>query len=1034
MSEKERLVGLLTYTGKLAELTQKANFSTKAYKELLYSEQQLHGRIGIEHNVCEDGDQSWLKIERLHREDPPSPGEDIEEWIELHRDPTKIPIIHESILRPMLRDEAKPLVESGKVEKKDVMESSGGDADWVDVRLLLRKYPEIKTQIDAYIAGPWASWRAEEIPKMETMGIYEKFFNLAQTIENSGADNPLEVVWGIGFMLWKHSKKVLQHPLIEALVEVRIDPRSHAIVVVPRDRQPQFYTAPLTEMSVETVRSATDRMREQLDAILQPSEMTGKPLVDEFSPFQRESFEPVLKIAAGALTGDGRYWPLVNRDPENREHPNVTETLTITDTWAIYARPRGNNIFIEDLNKLKEQVKATEEVSLPRVGTAIVRDPNDRRDEWSGGGSAGSIASGRENTTVAAEAEEVLFPKPSNDAQLKIVRGLQRQDGVVVQGPPGTGKTHTIANIICHYLATGRSVLVVSQGEPALGVLREQIPEGIRDLTISLLTNEHDGMKQLEGSVMFMMNDVLGNDEDALKRMIRNHHERTEQLKQDLAGIDARMRELAEAQLTRIPEALKLGDRDWPFEAAQQLATDQKLYVWLDDSLGPDQQFDPKFDAADIAAVRNARQNLRSDLVYASISIPNRNDLPSSRDIASTHANLVQAATVMNSSSGGTLPPILGRDDSTRVSGKRLAESLKVMQAALEHASKNPWVEKLYRGWIDNGVFTNDESSVEAAIVDLENLGEERKAFRVRPVALPSQVVSPTALKQVLQRGAETGKPFGLVSFGAKDVKQYLQTITIAGQPPATAEDWSCVLRYIELRERIVRFSYRWNALAADFDFAEIPSDADELERWIVKNQMSLSTTLSAASKYHESVVSDVQRLFISGVDEKTLPFDTGKMSEMTHAIDNYLRGQDLSESRFLLEKVQRDLNGKNGAIFDACRLILDGEVGNATCDSAVIEQRWSAILAEFDRLNDLKNDFATINRVTSQVADSGAIRWADRMRSIPVKADFDEQTPENWSDAWRFQRLKAFLQSIGAQSHFIDSFACKSRWFFVAI
>jgi Cdc6-like AAA superfamily ATPase len=28
----------------------------------------------------------------------------------------------------------------------------------------------------------------------------------------------------------------------------------------------------------------------------------------------------------------------------------------------------------------------------------------------------------------------------------------ERAAGVTVQGPPGTGKTHTIANIICHYL------------------------------------------------------------------------------------------------------------------------------------------------------------------------------------------------------------------------------------------------------------------------------------------------------------------------------------------------------------------------------------------------------------------------------------------------------------------------------------------------------------------------------------------------------------------------------------------------------
>jgi hypothetical protein len=71
----------------------------------------------------------------------------------------------------------------------------------------------------------------------------------------------------------------------------------------------------------------------------------------------------------------------------------------------------------------------------------------------------------------AGEVKELFFPLPYNDEQVTIVQQLERAPGVTVQGPPGTGKTHTIANIVCHYLATGRRVLVTSAGEPALRVL-----------------------------------------------------------------------------------------------------------------------------------------------------------------------------------------------------------------------------------------------------------------------------------------------------------------------------------------------------------------------------------------------------------------------------------------------------------------------------------------------------------------------------------------------------------------------------------
>ena len=47
---------------------------------------------------------------------------------------------------------------------------------------------------------------------------------------------------------------------------------------------------------------------------------------------------------------------------------------------------------------------------------------------------------------------------------------------MVVQGPPGTGKTHTIANLLGHFLAEVKNVLITSQTKKALEVLKEKIP------------------------------------------------------------------------------------------------------------------------------------------------------------------------------------------------------------------------------------------------------------------------------------------------------------------------------------------------------------------------------------------------------------------------------------------------------------------------------------------------------------------------------------------------------------------------------
>ena len=72
------------------------------------------------------------------------------------------------------------------------------------------------------------------------------------------------------------------------------------------------------------------------------------------------------------------------------------------------------------------------------------------------------------SSRLGNEDEDILLSKPANKEQLEIARQLARRDCVLVQGPPGTGKTHTIANLLGHLLAQGKSVLVTAHTPKAL--------------------------------------------------------------------------------------------------------------------------------------------------------------------------------------------------------------------------------------------------------------------------------------------------------------------------------------------------------------------------------------------------------------------------------------------------------------------------------------------------------------------------------------------------------------------------------------
>ena len=276
----------------------------------------------------------------------------------------------------------------------------------------------------------------------------------------------------------------------------------------------------------------------------------------DLSPFRPDTFAPILREAATQLDTRGVYYPDQVRDITDRTMPTASENLIVSDTWAIYARQRSNNVLLGDLDRLKAAVDEAEE--LPRASTRLVTEPSNERPGSIRGidiGGPGAEGTGSGQTTGGGEPEELedfYFPKPFNDEQIAIIKRLEVADGMVVQGPPGTGKTHTIANIICHCLATGKRVLVTSKAAEPLVEVRNHIPEGIRDLVISLLTTEREGLKQLEQAVRVLSNTAVEKDVDQLKREIVAGQRRVVELRKKIEKIDQELLTWAEKHLKKI--------------------------------------------------------------------------------------------------------------------------------------------------------------------------------------------------------------------------------------------------------------------------------------------------------------------------------------------------------------------------------------------------------------------------------------------------------------------------------------------------
>src|SRR5207253_8569850 len=83
--------------------------------------------------------------------------------------------------------------------------------------------------------------------------------------------------------------------------------------------------------------------------------------------------------------------------------------------------------------------------------------------------------------------EKTFHILDADSSQRLCLEAVARGQSFVLQGPPGTGKSQTIANLIADCLATGRTVLFVSEKMAALEVVYNPLRAvGLGDFCLGL--------------------------------------------------------------------------------------------------------------------------------------------------------------------------------------------------------------------------------------------------------------------------------------------------------------------------------------------------------------------------------------------------------------------------------------------------------------------------------------------------------------------------------------------------------------------
>lgn len=678
-----RLIDLIDYAREttLMRYDPKADIADyKNFSEYEYSLQDLPG-ISFDTATADATDEIWLTVDRLRESKVPVPEDKLLKlWIEVQNDPKKTPVLKDSLtVNDLIKAGYKELLDEEQIAEPS-RKITLSDLEFKE---------EVETNFKSYINNKWKPWSEPEKLRRRVITLYGKLFTLKQELEGGIVDAQLELVWGIGVAVWKMDDIRIRFPLITKLVDLSLNEDTMAIEIRPREMEPRI--------ELEIYSKADNPGVPQVQKVAKEFFADAEETI---SPFDKSTFEGLLRSAATLLDSKGVYVPDEETPNQPSRLPATEDNLKVTDSWVLFARPRGASLFVQDLERFQTLLKSDGAGSeLPEAVKAIVTEPSNINEDLALPSFRGiSMVSGNDESSSDVKPKDLFFPLPFNDEQVKIVQLLDKSDGVVVQGPPGTGKTHTIANIICHYLALGKRVLVTSMREPALSVLQEKLPEDIRPLAVSLLMNEKKGMKQFQYAIEQIGSIVQSIEKSKLKREISQQEEETDTYHFKIAKCDRSIESWANANLT--PFEIE-GEKIEPRQAALEVVQNRDEIGWFEDSISIESKFDTQFIKEDIQKLREDRQILGNDLDYYDCKLPDPSEIPNVRQILEVHQNLSRLAELEQKVDTGEIPHLVNLSELTFKSAEELLKNidkLKSLRKEVRNTSQdwtNPMLNRL---------------------------------------------------------------------------------------------------------------------------------------------------------------------------------------------------------------------------------------------------------------------------------------------------------------------------------------------------
>ena len=477
LTDQEKVVCLFQFVKELNKLKQKKvlNISNYRWSRMLASFPNDPENIVVyyQDRVEEDDLESQsgnilLSVHKPEFSRCPQPDDDLLDWLEDGWDSFRNKVqVKES--RRIEKPERKRMLavfshqetDPTEMEQPEVLEFFSDHAERVQA---FEKWNTVRN-----------AWAEKQKTIYQTRELFSELYSLYFDLQRDSETMELVVANG---MLCDSQNAEIRHPVLTKRVRLRYDPAANTVYLEDLDVQSELYTIMFQDMGGINLGAIN-----QLQADLQ---------TNDYHPLDRNETPDFLKVLVHQLSSESQYSKA--GIPENWEH-NSRLLLYLEPCFIMRKRLDGTLRAIEQIIQNVQETGYIPAPVLDLVSGGQIEIPED----------TGKESIEEQLAAVGGESKDVLLSKEANKEQLEIAKRIALYNAVLVQGPPGMGKTHTIANLLGHFLAQGKSVLVTSHTPKALTVLKEKIVPGLRDLCVSVLEDSNlDMERSIDGITEYM--------------------------------------------------------------------------------------------------------------------------------------------------------------------------------------------------------------------------------------------------------------------------------------------------------------------------------------------------------------------------------------------------------------------------------------------------------------------------------------------------------------------------------------------------